>query len=122
MSIVSSDGDACNAAICIYILIGSSNTIIYIDTPYTIDLLHVSAFHHQVLTQFTFTLSSSTVLPYIGQCFYLGIIFLLLNTNVMSCVVCSLKLIYKILKILNIGTKMSDWASHIFSCVWYYGC
>jgi hypothetical protein len=33
------------------------------------------------LTKFTFVFSSSAVLPYIGQCFYLEIFLLLLYTN-----------------------------------------
>jgi hypothetical protein len=63
---------------------------------------------------FTFTFSSSAVLPYSDHCFYLGIIFSLFYTNVMYCVVSLLKLIYKNIKI---STSWCQIWSLIFSAL-----
>jgi hypothetical protein len=50
---------------------------------YAINLLHVLAFWQlSHIKQFTFTLSSTADFHNIGRCFYLGIIFSLVYTNV----------------------------------------
>jgi hypothetical protein len=72
--------------------------------------------HHMVLTQFTFSFSSSAAIPYIGQCFYLGIIFSLLYANVL----CSLfvKIYIQNIKTLMLRCQIGSLIFLVFCGLW----